>query len=137
MTQTYHKLFKDNDISPFEILRGGRKGKNIGGNVKETENNKANYKNSNTGERNYTAPSIRLTELKESKGKNEGKENLNQINKTKLNWKNNTNRVRKLKTANAIRLPEKKVANVILEKDTRDLGTGIGTFSKSIFKTRN
>lgn len=87
MTQTYHKLFKDNDISPFEILRGGRKGKNIGGNVKETENNKANYKNSNTGERNYTAPSIRLTELKESKGKNEGKENLNQINKTQLNWK--------------------------------------------------
>lgn len=61
MTWTYHKLFKDNDVSPFEILRRGRKGKNIEENIKETENNKADYKNSNTGEGNYTASSIRLT----------------------------------------------------------------------------
>lgn len=137
MTWTYHKLSKDNDVSPFEILRGGRKGKNSGGNVKETENNKADYKNSNIGEGNYTAPSMRLTELKESKGKNEGKGNLNQINKTHLNWKNSTNRARELKTANAIRPWEKKVADVIFEKDTRELGTSIGTSSKSIIKTRN
>lgn len=116
MTRTYHKLFKDNDVSPLEILRGGRKGKNIEENIKEAENNKADYKNSNIGEGNYTAPSIRLTELKESKAKNGGKGNLNQINKTHLNWKNNTNRIRKLKTANAVRPREKKGTNVIFEK---------------------
>lgn len=50
--------------------------------------------------------------------------------------------MRKLKTANALRPWEKKVANVRLEKwdknlqNTRELGTGISTSSKSVLKNR-
>lgn len=57
MIWLHHKLPKENDSFPFEILRGGRKGKSIEEIIKANENN--NKRNSNTGEENNTALSIR------------------------------------------------------------------------------